>query len=132
MASRRLFGFGGGFVTVPLISLLVTAAWGAQSDVGGQAMHIAVATSALVMLCAALLHLASSSQWNAVLASSADDVRGIALGIARALLALSANGRWDSLAVRQLSAGDHSRLLFSSGFYGPWRPTFCAGCRARR
>ncbi|VTM86238.1 Sulfite exporter TauE/SafE [Raoultella ornithinolytica] len=50
-----LFGFGGGFVTVPLISLLVTAAWGAQSDVGGQAMHIAVATSALVMLCAALL-----------------------------------------------------------------------------
>lgn len=53
--TTRLFGFGGGFVTVPLISFLVTAVWGAQSDVGGQAMHIAVATSALVMLCAALL-----------------------------------------------------------------------------
>jgi hypothetical protein len=46
-----LFGFGGGFVTVPLLYLLVTGAWGAQSVVGQQAMHIAVATSALVMLC---------------------------------------------------------------------------------
>ncbi len=35
----RLFGFGGGFVTIPLI-VLVTAVWGAQSDVGGQAMHM--------------------------------------------------------------------------------------------
>jgi uncharacterized membrane protein YfcA len=46
-----LFGFGGGFVTVPLLYLLVTGEWGAQSVVGQQAMHIAVATSALVMLC---------------------------------------------------------------------------------
>lgn len=29
-----LFGFGGGFVTVPLISFLVTAVWGAQSEIG--------------------------------------------------------------------------------------------------
>jgi uncharacterized membrane protein YfcA len=50
-----LFGFGGGFVTVPLLYFLVTGAWGAQSVVGQQAMHIAVATSALVMLCSALL-----------------------------------------------------------------------------
>jgi uncharacterized membrane protein YfcA len=49
------FGFGGGFVTVPLLYFLVTGAWGAQSVVGQQAMHIAVATSALVMLCSALL-----------------------------------------------------------------------------
>ena len=39
-----LFGFGGGFVTVPLLYLLVTGAWGAQSSVGQQAMQIAVAT----------------------------------------------------------------------------------------
>ena len=86
-----LFGFGGGFVTVPLISLLVTAAWGAQSDVGGQAMHIAVATSALVMLCAALLatwrHLRSGTLcWRPLRMMFV----GIALGgIAGALLALS-------------------------------------------
>ncbi|HHT0392934.1 TPA: sulfite exporter TauE/SafE family protein [Raoultella planticola] len=91
-----LFGFGGGFVTVPLISFLVTAAWGAQSDVGGQAMHIAVATSALVMLCAALLatwrHLRGGTLcWRPLRMMFV----GIALGgIAGALLALSANGRW--------------------------------------
>lgn len=50
-----LFGFGGGFVTVPLLYLLATSGWGAQSAVGQQAMQIAVATSALVMLCSALL-----------------------------------------------------------------------------
>ncbi|MFQ9621667.1 MAG: hypothetical protein ACLR17_03940 [Enterobacteriaceae bacterium] len=41
-----LFGFGGGFVTVPQRYFLVTGAWGAQSVVGQQAIHIAVATGA--------------------------------------------------------------------------------------
>jgi hypothetical protein len=90
-----LFGFGGGFVTVPLIS---------SGDRGvGRAERCRRAGDAYCggHLCAgdalrgAAGNLASSSQWNAVLASSADDVRGhCPRGIAGALLALSANGRW--------------------------------------
>ncbi|WP_407578990.1 sulfite exporter TauE/SafE family protein [Citrobacter koseri] len=47
-----LFGFGGGFVTVPLIWLMVR---GTEGVAEGHAMQIAVATSALVMLCSSLL-----------------------------------------------------------------------------
>ena len=91
-----LFGFGGGFVTVPLLYLLVTGAWGAQSVVGQQAMHIAVATSALVMLCSALLaswqHARTGTlSWRRLWAM----LTGIAVGgTAGALLALEASGAW--------------------------------------
>jgi uncharacterized membrane protein YfcA len=91
-----LFGFGGGFVTVPLLYFLVTGAWGAQSVVGQQAMHIAVATSALVMLCSALLaswrHARTGTlRWRRLWAM----LTGIAVGgTAGALLALEASGAW--------------------------------------
>ena len=91
-----LFGFGGGFVTVPLLYFLVTGALGAQSVVGQQAMHIAVATSALVMLCSALLaswrHARTGTlRWRRLWAM----LTGIAVGgTAGALLALEASGAW--------------------------------------
>ncbi|HDX8788481.1 TPA: sulfite exporter TauE/SafE family protein [Klebsiella michiganensis] len=91
-----LFGFGGGFVTVPLLYLLVTGAWDAQSVVGQQAMHIAVATSALVMLCSALLaswqHARTGTLcWRRLWTM----LTGIAVGgTAGALLALEASGAW--------------------------------------
>ncbi len=91
-----LFGFGGGFVTVPLLYLLVTGAWGAQSAVGQQAMQIAVATSALVMLCSALLatwrHARTGTlSWRRLWAM----LTGIAVGgITGVLLALLVNGEW--------------------------------------
>ncbi len=91
-----LFGFGGGFVTVPLLYFLVTGAWGAQSVVGQQAMHIAVATSALVMLCSALLaswrHARTGTLlWRRLWAM----LTGIAVGgTAGALLALETSGAW--------------------------------------
>lgn len=80
-----LFGFGGGFVTVPLLYLLLSH----QGAVGGQAMQIAVATSALVMLCTSLLasgrHLrAGTVHWRSLLPI----LGGIAIGgIAGAALA---------------------------------------------
>ncbi|WP_132728285.1 sulfite exporter TauE/SafE family protein [Raoultella sp. BIGb0138] len=91
-----LFGFGGGFVTVPLIYLLVTAIWGMHSDIGAQAMQIAVATSALVMLCAALLatwrHLrAGTLCWRPLRVMFIGIAAG---GIAGAVLALSVKGEW--------------------------------------
>ena len=87
-----LFGFGGGFVTVPLLYLLLSH----QGAVGGQEMQIAVATSALVMLCTSLLasgrHLrAGTVHWRALLPI----LGGIAIGgIAGAALALRVNGEW--------------------------------------
>lgn len=48
-----LFGFGGGFVAVPLLYAVIIQKWSSESSVGIHAMQIAVATSAFVMLCSA-------------------------------------------------------------------------------
>ena len=45
-----LFGFGGGFVVVPVLYGVLTATHGAQDAIGQAAMHIAVATSTCVMI----------------------------------------------------------------------------------
>lgn len=45
-----LFGFGGGFVIVPVMYGVLTASHGADDAIGQAAMHIAVATSTCVMI----------------------------------------------------------------------------------
>jgi uncharacterized membrane protein YfcA len=50
-----LFGFGGGFVVVPLLYRLLTASHGSDDPIGQSAMHIAVATSTCVMIVNALI-----------------------------------------------------------------------------
>ncbi|WP_312452251.1 sulfite exporter TauE/SafE family protein [Comamonas sp.] len=45
-----LFGFGGGFVVVPLLYAVLLGVYGADSEMGRAAMHIAVATSTCVMI----------------------------------------------------------------------------------
>ncbi|MHC8365736.1 sulfite exporter TauE/SafE family protein [Pseudomonas sp. ZT5P21] len=45
-----LFGFGGGFVVVPLLYRMLMASHGADDPIGQSAMHIAVATSTCVMI----------------------------------------------------------------------------------
>lgn len=50
-----LFGFGGGFVVVPLLYRVLLLAHGEHSATGHAAMHIAVATSTCVMIVSALL-----------------------------------------------------------------------------
>ncbi|WP_408908395.1 sulfite exporter TauE/SafE family protein [Variovorax paradoxus] len=50
-----LFGFGGGFVVVPLLYRVLLLAHGEHSATGRAAMHIAVATSTCVMIVSALL-----------------------------------------------------------------------------
>lgn len=45
-----LFGFGGGFVVVPVLYGVLTATHGADDAIGQAAMHIAVATSTCVMI----------------------------------------------------------------------------------
>ncbi|WP_367254368.1 sulfite exporter TauE/SafE family protein [Pseudomonas sp. stari2] len=50
-----LFGFGGGFVVVPLLYRMLTASHGADDPISQSAMHIAVATSTCVMIVNALV-----------------------------------------------------------------------------
>ncbi|MFJ7285575.1 sulfite exporter TauE/SafE family protein [Pseudomonas sp. NPDC099000] len=53
--SAVLFGFGGGFVVVPLLYRFLTASHGVDDPIGQSAMHIAVATSTCVMIVNALI-----------------------------------------------------------------------------
>ncbi|MEQ4626961.1 sulfite exporter TauE/SafE family protein [Providencia manganoxydans] len=48
--TTALFGFGGGFITVPLLYALISLVWGPQSEANDVAMQIAVATSTCVMI----------------------------------------------------------------------------------
>ncbi|MBT0571072.1 sulfite exporter TauE/SafE family protein [Curvibacter sp. CHRR-16] len=50
-----LFGFGGGFVVVPLLYQALLISHGTESTVGQAAMHIAVATSTSVMVVSSLM-----------------------------------------------------------------------------
>ena len=50
-----LFGFGGGFVVVPLLYQMLIASHSADDPIGQSAMHIAVATSTCVMIVNALV-----------------------------------------------------------------------------
>jgi uncharacterized protein len=54
-----LFGFGGGFITVPAVYAAVTVG---GSHAGGQAMHVAVATSTAVMVVNAALATVASAR----------------------------------------------------------------------
>lgn len=53
--SAVLFGFGGGFVVVPLLYWMLLGSQGADSAAGQSAMHVAVATSTCVMIVNALV-----------------------------------------------------------------------------
>ncbi|KAF2390686.1 sulfite exporter TauE/SafE family protein [Pseudomonas frederiksbergensis] len=50
-----LFGFGGGFVVVPLLYRMFMVSHGADDPIGQSAMHIAVATSTCVMIVNAVI-----------------------------------------------------------------------------
>ncbi len=51
--SSVLFGFGGGFVVVPLLYITLNDMYGTGSVIGHEAIHIAVATSTCVMIVSA-------------------------------------------------------------------------------
>ncbi|MEO6675868.1 MAG: sulfite exporter TauE/SafE family protein [Pseudomonas sp.] len=50
-----MFGFGGGFVVVPLLYRMLVASHGTDDPMGQSAMHIAVATSTCVMIVNAVI-----------------------------------------------------------------------------
>ncbi|WP_280542348.1 sulfite exporter TauE/SafE family protein [Chromohalobacter sp. 11-W] len=91
-----LFGFGGGFVVVPLMYTLLIAVHGTDSATGLAAMHIAVATSTALMIFAASLstwrhHQRRTVQWRLVCPL----VGFIAIGaVFGAAVAVSLSGDW--------------------------------------
>ncbi|RIX77243.1 sulfite exporter TauE/SafE family protein [Acidovorax cavernicola] len=91
-----LFGFGGGFVVVPLLYQLLSQLNAADSAVGQSAMQIAVATSTCVMIFGALL-----ATWRHQRAGTLDwsQVRPLlgamgAGGVLGALAATAVHGEW--------------------------------------
>ncbi|QNX14130.1 sulfite exporter TauE/SafE family protein [Acinetobacter seifertii] len=91
-----LFGFGGGFVAVPLLYTVIIQKYSNESMVGIHAMQIAVATSAFVMLCSASFatfrHYRSGQiDWQKIRFLWS----GIALGgVVGAVMASLFNGNW--------------------------------------
>ncbi|MCE3026709.1 sulfite exporter TauE/SafE family protein [Salinicola sp. DM10] len=91
-----LFGFGGGFVVVPLMYILLIAVHGPDSTMGLAAMHIAVATSTALMIFAASLstwrhHRRRTVQWRLVRPLVGYIAIGAVLGAAAAV---SLSGDW--------------------------------------
>ncbi|WP_286897042.1 sulfite exporter TauE/SafE family protein [Achromobacter sp. UBA2119] len=91
-----LFGFGGGFVVVPVLYSVLLATYGAESDVGGSAMHIAVATSTCVMIFGASMATLRHYKAGTVPWSQVRPLLGyVALGaVPGAAAAMALSGAW--------------------------------------
>ncbi|MCR8932276.1 MULTISPECIES: sulfite exporter TauE/SafE family protein [unclassified Pseudomonas] len=94
-----LFGFGGGFVVVPVLYSVLLATYGIGSAEGHAAMHVAVATSTCVMIFGAGLatlrhHKAGTVPWNQVRPLLGYIAAGAVPGAAAALALSGAWVRW--------------------------------------
>lgn len=94
--TTALFGFGGGFVVVPLLYTLLIVAHGMDGAIGQAAMQIAVATSTSVMVVAASLatlrhHRARTLEWKPLLPLVGYVALGAMFG---ATAAMSLHGEW--------------------------------------
>lgn len=94
--TTALFGFGGGFITVPLLYALITLVWGPQNEANDVAMQIAVATSTCVMIFSASLSTSAHYRkghlnWNIIRPFIIPISLGGVLG---AFVALSVNSEW--------------------------------------
>ncbi|HHR6394176.1 TPA: sulfite exporter TauE/SafE family protein [Providencia alcalifaciens] len=94
--TTALFGFGGGFITVPLLYALITLVWGPRHDTSEVAMQIAVATSTFVMIFSSSLssrahYLKGNFNWQIIQPFMIPISIG---GILGALIALSVDSEW--------------------------------------
>lgn len=89
-----LFGFGGGFVTVPLLFSVLTAAGGQTGGTG--TMHVAVATSTAVMVVSALVATARHARHGNLVRAELWPLAGF-IGLGSALGALFATGVSDGV-----------------------------------
>ncbi|KAA9166989.1 sulfite exporter TauE/SafE family protein, partial [Delftia sp. BR1] len=113
-----LFGFGGGFVAVPLLYALLTSIHGADSAIGQAAMHIAVATSTCVMIFGASMatlrqHRAGALPWDQVRPLAGFIAAGAVAGAAAATWISGDWVRWAFIAYLALTIAD---ALLRPGF----------------
>lgn len=113
-----LFGFGGGFVMVPVLYALLLAQHGADSTVGQGAMHIAVATSTAVMVYGAGLatwrhHQRGHLRWTGLRLLLVFIGLGALLGAALAQAVSGAWVRWAFIVYLALTIAD---TLLRPGF----------------
>ncbi|MBF8781304.1 sulfite exporter TauE/SafE family protein [Pseudomonas fulva] len=106
-----LFGFGGGFVVVPVLYSVLLATYGIDSAVGHVAMHVAVATSTCVMTFGAGLatfrhHKAGTVPWNQVRPLLGYIAAGAVPGAAAALALSGSWVRWAFIAYLGLTILD--------------------------
>ncbi|SPU49437.1 Sulfite exporter TauE/SafE [Bordetella trematum] len=120
-----LFGFGGGFVIVPLLYQGLLATHGADSAAGAAAMHIAIATSTCVMVASAGMatrRRLAQLQWNWLWPLAAYIGLGAFLGAGLATLASGKVLRWAFLIYLAITIAD---CLLRKGFMhgaspAPW------------
>lgn len=113
-----LFGFGGGFVAVPVLYSVLLATHGPDSVVGQSAMHIAVASSTCAMIFGASLatlrhRKAGTLQWAQVQSLMVYIAVGAALGAAAAVRLGGAWLRWAFIAYLAVTILD---CLLRDGF----------------
>lgn len=113
-----LFGFGGGFIVVPLLYTVLLALHGTQSEIGQAAMHIAVATSTCVMIfgtgLATRRHiLAGTLRWDLIRPFLLYIAIGAVIGAAAALNLQAAWLRWAFIIYLLLTILDS---VFRPGF----------------
>jgi len=102
-ATTVLFGFGGGFVVVPVLYSVLLAAYGPGSAAGQAAMHVAVATSTGVMIFGAGLatlrhHRAGTVPWGPVRPLLGYVALGAVPGAAAAMALSGDRVRWAFIA----------------------------------
>ncbi|RON78522.1 permease [Pseudomonas chlororaphis] len=129
--SAVLFGFGGGFVVVPLLYRMLLSSHGADDAVARSAMHIAVATSTCVMIVNALMATGKHRRAGNLIRHYLWPLGGyIGLGaIAGAVLAMAVSGeamRYAFIAYLALTIAD---CLMRRGFLeqGDTRAPRCLG-----
>ncbi|MCS4295172.1 putative membrane protein YfcA [Comamonas sp. BIGb0152] len=113
-----LFGFGGGFVVVPVLYSVLLGMYGADSALGRAAMHIAVATSTCVMIFGAGLaslrhHKAGTVPWGQVRPLLGYVAIGAIPGAIAAMVLSGSWIRWAFIFYLGLTILDS---LFRSGF----------------
>lgn len=113
-----LFGFGGGFVVVPVLYSVLIGMYGVDSQMGQAAMHIAVATSTCVMIFGAGLstwrhHKAGTVPWEQVRPLLLFIALGAIPGAAAAMALSGSWVRWVFVVYLGLTILDG---LFRSGF----------------
>jgi uncharacterized protein len=120
-ATAVLFGFGGGFLMVPLLFTMISSRYGAETLLGKESIHIAVATSTCVMIVNACVatykhHGKGNLLWSYIYALASYIGIGSIVGVALTSFAPTEVVRYGFIIYLVLTISD---CLLRSGFVSP-------------